>query len=36
MIKADNNSDAAEATSEAIKLTSHDKVTAIIGYSHWW
>jgi branched-chain amino acid transport system substrate-binding protein len=31
VIKADNKSDAAEATSTAIKLTSQDKVTAIIG-----
>ncbi|MDF2067070.1 ABC transporter substrate-binding protein [Bacillus sp. Cr_A10] len=31
LIKVDNKSDAAEATSAAIKLTSQDKVTAIIG-----
>lgn len=31
LIKIDNKSDAAEATSAAIKLTSQDKVTAIIG-----
>ncbi len=31
VIKVDNKSDAAEATSTAIKLTSQDKVTAIIG-----
>jgi branched-chain amino acid transport system substrate-binding protein len=31
VIKVDNKSDAAEATSAAIKLTSQDKVTAIIG-----
>ncbi|WP_391209124.1 ABC transporter substrate-binding protein [Psychrobacillus sp. L4] len=31
LIKVDNKSDAAEATSGAIKLTSQDKVTAIIG-----
>ncbi|MBS4190673.1 ABC transporter substrate-binding protein [Bacillus sp. FJAT-49705] len=30
-IKVDNKSDAAEATNAAIKLTSQDKVTAIIG-----
>ncbi len=31
LVKADNKSEAAEATSTAIKLTSQDKVTAIIG-----
>ncbi|RDW15774.1 ethanolamine utilization protein EutJ [Oceanobacillus arenosus] len=31
VIKVDNKSDAAEATNAAIKLTSQDKVTAIIG-----
>lgn len=31
IIKVDNKSDAAEATNAAIKLTSKDKVTAIIG-----
>lgn len=31
LIKVDNKSDAAEATNAAIKLTSQDKVTAIIG-----
>jgi branched-chain amino acid transport system substrate-binding protein len=31
LIKVDNKSEAAEATSAAIKLTSQDKVTAIIG-----
>lgn len=31
IIKVDNKSDAAEATNAAIKLTSQDKVTAIIG-----
>jgi branched-chain amino acid transport system substrate-binding protein len=31
LIKVDNKSDAAEATSAAIKLTNQDKVTAIIG-----
>ncbi|GGA26614.1 ABC transporter substrate-binding protein [Psychrobacillus lasiicapitis] len=31
LIKVDNKSDAAEATSAAIKLTSQDKVVAIIG-----
>ncbi|RAP77311.1 ABC transporter substrate-binding protein [Paenibacillus montanisoli] len=31
LIKIDNKSDAAEATNAAIKLTSQDKVTAIIG-----
>ncbi|MCM2536000.1 ABC transporter substrate-binding protein [Neobacillus pocheonensis] len=31
MVKVDNKSDAAEATNAAIKLTSQDKVTAIIG-----
>lgn len=31
IIKADNKSDAAEATNAAIKLTSQDKVAAIIG-----
>ena len=31
LVKVDNKSDAAEATSAAIKLTSQDKVTAIIG-----
>lgn len=30
-VKVDNKSDAAEATNGAIKLTSQDKVTAIIG-----
>lgn len=33
LIKVDNKSDAAEATNAAIKLTSQDKVTAIIGAS---
>lgn len=31
LVKVDNKSDAAEATSAAIKLTSKDKVAAIIG-----
>ncbi|MEH7125714.1 ABC transporter substrate-binding protein [Bacillus sp. JJ1532] len=31
LVKVDNKSDAAEATNAAIKLTSQDKVTAIIG-----
>ncbi|WP_040205185.1 ABC transporter substrate-binding protein [Neobacillus jeddahensis] len=31
VVKVDNKSDAAEATNGAIKLTSQDKVTAIIG-----
>jgi branched-chain amino acid transport system substrate-binding protein len=31
VVKVDNKSDAAEATNAAIKLTSQDKVTAIIG-----
>lgn len=31
LIKVDNKSDAAESTNAAIKLTSKDKVTAIIG-----
>lgn len=31
LVKVDNKSEAAEATSAAIKLTSQDKVTAIIG-----
>lgn len=31
LVKVDNKSDAAEATNGAIKLTSQDKVTAIIG-----
>jgi branched-chain amino acid transport system substrate-binding protein len=31
VIKVDNKSDAAEATNAAIKMTSQDKVTAIIG-----
>ena len=31
LIKVDNKSDAAEATNAAIKLTSQDKVVAIIG-----
>ncbi|RFU61759.1 ABC transporter substrate-binding protein [Peribacillus glennii] len=31
VVKADNKSEAAEATNAAIKLTSQDKVTAIIG-----
>ncbi len=31
IVKVDNKSDAAEATNAAIKLTSQDKVTAIIG-----
>ncbi|MGJ7918989.1 ABC transporter substrate-binding protein [Neobacillus sp. LXY-4] len=31
VVKVDNKSEAAEATSTAIKLTSQDKVTAIIG-----
>jgi branched-chain amino acid transport system substrate-binding protein len=31
IVKVDNKSDAAEATNGAIKLTSQDKVTAIIG-----
>ncbi|WP_308636493.1 ABC transporter substrate-binding protein [Paenibacillus silvisoli] len=31
LVKADNKSDAAEATNAAIKLTSQDKVAAIIG-----
>jgi branched-chain amino acid transport system substrate-binding protein len=31
VVKADNKSDAAEATSSAIKLVSQDKVAAIIG-----
>ena len=33
LIKVDNKSEAAEATNAAIKLTSQDKVTAIIGAS---
>lgn len=33
LIKVDNKSDAAEATNAAIKLTSQDKVSAIIGAS---
>jgi branched-chain amino acid transport system substrate-binding protein len=33
MVKVDNKSDAAEATNAAIKLTSQDQVTAIIGAS---
>lgn len=31
LVKADNKSEAAEATNSAVKLTSQDKVTAIIG-----